>query len=350
VIRGGAATASDPSAAAAARAALEASGSAIDAIAAGFFAAAGAHPDVLFAPAVALATGVGVGARAFDGRAAQPGRGGLRPRGYVDARSVPAAAYVAVPRSLGMLTLLHGYLGRTRMRELVRAGADAAASRGASARAALLREVGSLGAVVLRARDVERALLAVGGTIAGGTLTAEDLSESLPAEAEAASSAIDDGATAIETPWPVGALARPTDAIVACDRWGAIAALAYTRAGEDGVAVPDLEVVGDAVPVRRGVPRLAPGTLLPSASPIAILQRGPFAAAVALPGKPTLDVGALAALARGTALEAVLDDLRASTNAGAAVAVSRDDRGARAVNSGVSSPEPRAAGGSYGDS
>ena len=70
MIRGAAATASDASAASAARAALESSGSAIDAIVAGFFAAAGAQPDVLLAPAVALAAGVGVGARAFDAAAA----------------------------------------------------------------------------------------------------------------------------------------------------------------------------------------------------------------------------------------------------------------------------------------
>lgn len=334
MIRGGAATASDATAAAAARAALEASGSAIDAILAGFFAAAGAQPDVLFAPSIALAAGVGVGTRAFDGRAAQPGRGASRPRGYVDAQSVPAAAHVAVPRSLGMLVLLHGYLGRTRLRELVRAGVAAAESHGARARATLLGEVGSLGAVVIRARDVERALLAAGGPVAGGALTAEDLFEAIPAEAEAVSSALDDGATALQAPWPIGAQARPADAIVACDRWGAIAALAYSRAGDDGVSVPDLEIVlgCDAVPVRRGVPRLAPGTLLPTAAPIALLQRGTFSAAVALPGRPTLDVGGLAALLRGTALEAALEEIRGKAKAENAVAVSCDERGARAVN------------------
>ncbi|MGK4004161.1 hypothetical protein WMF31_16125 [Sorangium sp. So ce1036] len=333
MIRGAAATASDASAASAARAALEASGSAIDAIVAGFFAAAGAQPDVLLAPSVALAAGVGVGARAFDGRAIQPGRGAPRPRGFVDEQSVPDAARVAVPRSLGMLVLLHGYLGRARLRELVRPGVLAAERAGASARAELLREVGSLGAVALRARDVERALLAVGGAVAGGTLTAEDLAEAVPAEVEASSIAIAAGATALQAPWPVGELARPADAIVACDGWGTIAALAYART-DDGIAVPELEIVlgRDAVPVRRGITRLAPGTPLPAAAPIAILQRSTLAAAIALTGKPRLEVSALGALLHGAALEAALHDVRRQLGAEGALAVLRDDRDARAVH------------------
>ncbi|AUX44054.1 hypothetical protein SOCE26_055140 [Sorangium cellulosum] len=333
MIRGAAATASDAAAASAARAALEASGSAIDAIVAGFFAAAGAQPDVLLAPAVALAAGVGVGARAFDGRAIQPGRGAPRPRGFVDGQSVPEAARVAVPRSLGMLVLLHGYLGRARLRELVRPGVVAAERAGAGARAGLLREVGSLGAVALRARDVERALLGVGGAVAGGTLTAEDIAEAVPAEVEAASTVLPEGATALQAPWPVGGEARPADAIVACDGWGTIAALAYART-DDGIAVPELEIVlgRDAVPVRRGITRLAPGTPLPAAAPIAILQRSAFAAAIALTGRPKVDVSALGALLRGTALETALHDVRTQLGADAALAVVRDDRDARAVN------------------
>ncbi|WP_437766888.1 hypothetical protein WMF27_22150 [Sorangium sp. So ce281] len=333
MIRGAAATASDSFAASAARAALESSGSAIDAIVAGFFAAAGAQPDVLLAPAVALAAGVGVGARAFDGRAIQPGRGAPRPRGFVDGQSVPEAAHVAVPRSLGMLVLLHGYLGRARLRELVRSGVVAAERAGATGRAALLREVGSLGAVALRARDVERALLAAGGAVAGGTLTAEDLAEAIPAEVEAASTTIAEGATALQAPWPVGDVPRPTDAIVACDGWGTVAALAYTRT-DDGITVPELEIVlgRDAVPVRRGITRLAPGTPLPAAAPIGILQRGPFAAAIALAGKPTIEVKALTALLRGAALESALHDVRTQQGASAAIAVQRDERDARTAN------------------
>ncbi|XXT14366.1 hypothetical protein WME94_29370 [Sorangium sp. So ce429] len=333
MIRGAAATASDASAASAARAALESSGSAIDAIVAGFFAAAGAQPDVLLAPAIALAAGVGVGARAFDGRAIQPGRGAPRPRGFVDGQSVPEAAHVAVPRSLGMLVLLHGYLGRARLRELVRAGVAAAERAGASGRAALLREVGSLGAVALRARDVERALLAVGGPVAGGTLTAEDIAEAVPAEVEAASTTIAEGATALQAPWPAGEQVRHADAIVACDGWGTVAALAYART-DDGIAVPELDIVlgRDAVPVRRGITRLAPGTPLPAAAPIAILQRSTFAAAIALTGRPKLEVNALVALLRGTAFEAALHDVRTQMGADGALAVLRDERDARAVN------------------
>jgi hypothetical protein len=339
VIRGAAATASDATAASAARTALEASGSAIDAILAGFFAAAGAHPDVLFGPAIALAAGVGVGARAFDGRPAQPGRGAPRPRGFVDEKSVPDAAYVAVPRSLGMLVLLHGYLGRSRLKDLVRAGIAAAESAGANARAAVLREVGSLGAVALRVRDVERALLGAGGPVAGGVLTAEDLAEVMPAEATVHASPLGNAVSALRTPWPIGELVRPAEVIVACDVWGAVAALAYTRAGE-GVAVPELELIlgRDAIPVRRGVPRVAPGTLLPAAAPIAIVQRGGTSAAVGLSRRQAIEVGGLATLLDAAMFQTTLDEVRAQAKADTAVAVLRDERDGRAIQVG-----PRAA-------
>jgi len=54
VIRGARAAASEGTASEAAQAVLDAGGGAIDAIIAGFFAAAGAHPGVLLGPAVAL--------------------------------------------------------------------------------------------------------------------------------------------------------------------------------------------------------------------------------------------------------------------------------------------------------
>ena len=53
---------------------LAEAGTAADALIAGFFAAAGARPGVLFSPVQTLIAGPGVGARAFDGRARQPGR------------------------------------------------------------------------------------------------------------------------------------------------------------------------------------------------------------------------------------------------------------------------------------
>lgn len=351
MIRGTAATATDPAAGEAARAALAAGGSAADAVIAGFLAAGGARPGVLLAPAVALVAGSGVGARAFDGRAAQPGRGAARPRGFVDVGSVPDAARVAVPRSLAMLSLLHGYVGRARLRDLARAGVTAAERAGAEARAELLRHVGAAGVAALQRRDVMRALVTVAGPVAGGTLTEQDLTDVLPADADALVTELDGGpseeagaadlpVTGLRPPWPVGAEARPAEAIVACDGRGVLAALAYAPA-DDGVPVPDLDLAlgRDAVPVRRGVPRVAPGTLLPAAAPIAILLRGRFAAAVALEGLASLDNGTVTALAhrlvleRGweTTLPAQLGEASEQAKARLARAVVRDGRDARTL-------------------
>jgi gamma-glutamyltranspeptidase/glutathione hydrolase len=329
VIRGTAAAASDRAAAEASRAALDAGGSAVDALLAGFFAAAGARAGVLLSPAVALVAGIGAGARAFDGRATQPGRGAPRPRGFVGAGRVPDAARIAAPRSLSMLSLLHGYVGRSRLRELARAGVAAAERAGAPARAALLDQIGATGAAALQRREVARALLDVGGAIAGGTLTEEDLSETLPAETEALAIEVGAATVALRPPWPVGVDARPAEVIVACDGRGLLAALAYAPSDE-GVAVPELELTLclDAIPVRRGIPRVIPGTPLPAAAPIAILRRGRFAAVVGLPGQIAIDQEIVEALAGGVAMEATLRELRS------AVAVVHDGRDARSITGG----------------
>jgi len=172
-----------------------------------------------------------------------------------------------------------------------------------------------------------------------------------PADADALVTELDGGSseeagaadlpvTGLRPPWPVGAEARPAEAIVACDGRGVLAALAYAPA-DDGVPVPDLDLAlgRDAVPVRRGVPRVAPGTLLPAAAPIAILLRGRFAAAVALEGLASLDNGTVTALAhrlvleRGweTTLPAQLGEASEQAKARLARAVVRDGRDARTL-------------------
>jgi len=352
VIRGAAAAASDSSAAAAAQAVIEAGGSAVDAVIAGFFGAAGAHPGVLFAPAIALVAGFGAGGRVFDGRAAQPGRGAPRPRGFVDDAGIPGGAYVAVPRSISMLMLLSSYLGKGSLGELARDGVTAAEAGGATARADLIRKVGAGGVLALRTTEVSRALLAVGGTVAGGALTAEDIDEAAPGEAEATATTLGEGASAITVytpPFPVpldagilgnarersptGAERGDSEAIVACDSRGLYAAIAYDPA-RGGVAVPGLEVTLGrwAVPVRRGVTRLAPGTLLPAPAPVAIAVRnGGFAAAVGLPGRQRIEIDLVAELVRGAAMETALADLREKAGGRSAVAVITDGKTARAA-------------------
>jgi gamma-glutamyltranspeptidase/glutathione hydrolase len=333
VIRGTAITGSDRAAALAGEAALEAGGSAADAVIAGFFGAAGAHPGVLLGPAIGLVAGASAGARAFDGRSAQPGRGAARPRGYVDEGSIPDAARFPVPRALAMLVLLHTAAGRAKWRDLVKPGALAAEKLGAAKRAALIRSAGDLGVMALRTRDVERALLERGGSVEGGTLTAEDLAEIRPENANARTSSIGDQVTVVGVPWDAPSGALEAEVLVACDGRGGVAALAYSPARE-GIAVDALELVvnREAAPVRRGVPRVAPGTPLAAPGPVAILSRsGGFWVAVGFPGRGSIDPEALLDLSSGLAVETALTDLRHRTGSRAAFAALRDDRTARAV-------------------
>lgn len=335
MIRGAKAAASQPAAAAAAEAVLGAGSGAVDAVIAGFFGAAGVHPGVILAPAIAIVGGFGAGGRAFDGRPAQPGSGAARPRGFVGDATIPPGARIAAPRTLGMLALLHTYRGRSSFLELARAGMAAAESAGSKPRAAFLRRVGSAGVLALRAPEVMRALVAVGGPVAGGALTEADLEGAAPVEADATAASLGDGVTAFTSPF--GAPEEPRDdaeVIVACDGRGGIAALAYIPA-RDGVPVPDLGITlgRDAVPVMRGVPRVSPGTVLPAAAPVGIVVKsGGFSVAVGLPGQRALDGTALGELVTGASAETALAGLRERLGGRGAVAVVTDGKSARALS------------------
>lgn len=339
MIRAAASTASSAAARAAAAAIIEAGGTAVDAVIAGFLAAAGERPGVLLAPAVALVAGTGAGARAYDGRSAQPGLGLARPRGFVADAAIPDAAYAAAPRSIAMLLLLHGHRGRTSLSVLARDGVAAAEAQGEKARAGLIRRVGASGVLALRAAEVARPLLAAGGSVAGGMLTERDLEEARPAETDAVTTALglDAGANVFTSPWPP-AEASPVgaEAIVACDGRGIVAAIAYAPIGA-GVLVPELGVAlaRDAVPVLRGVTRVAPGTPLAAPAPIALLGRKGFWAAVGLTGVAHLRPEALAGLAGGQALESALAELRAREEGRTALAATSDGRlGRSAISEG----------------
>jgi len=318
-----------------AQAALDAGGSAADAVLAGFFAAAGTDPSVLLAPVVALVSGGGAGARVIDGRTVQPGKGAARPRGFRTEAEIPPAAFIGAPRSLGLVALLHAARGRSGLSSLARAGVSAAEAAGATRRAALLKRVGAAGASALLAEEPRSALLAAGGIVSGGILTAEDLEGALPEDVPARESSLAGDATAISVPFdvPLGRIVE-AEVILACDARGLVAALSYVPTlPEHGVRVPELELVlgRHAHPVRRGIPRTAPGTPLEMPAPIAIVFKAGFAAAVALLGKATVDVDALGPLAEGWPAEKTLADLRDKVNAKSAMAVLRDARDARAV-------------------
>ena len=266
------ALASDEFAEGAARAELAASKSAVAAVVAGFFAAAGARPGVLLAPLTLLVAGVGVGGRAFDGRLRQPGLGAKRPRGLLPGQSVLPAVRLALPTSIAALSVALAYDRTRTLTPLAKIGARAATDSGARARAALLERVGAVGPAALTEARFVTPLLHVAGAAEGGLLAQGDFvpAADVSAEAETRRSR---GVTTLVPPW---ADAPPLEgstghAVCAVNARGVFAALCY-RDIERGIAIDELELAAAlaAFPVRRGEPRVRPGERLPAPAPATI--------------------------------------------------------------------------------
>jgi len=266
------AVATEPAAERAAAAILEEEGTVAEALIAGFLAASAVRPGVLWAPLQALIAGPGTFARAFDGRARQPGLGLPRPRGVVAQGSIPAAAHVAAPASLGALALLHAYDATLSFQKLARPALEEAKGSGAKERRAVLTKVARLGPAALRAPAVLRPLLAVAGRTEGGLLSEQDLAEVRPESALPREVPLGGERSALVSPWPAPQEpGRPVEVIVAADGRGVIGVLGYAP-DDEGILVPELGLTlnRDAVVVRRGIPRVAPGEVLPTAAPLAV--------------------------------------------------------------------------------
>jgi len=335
VIRGAISIGSNRVAEQAAAAALDNVGSAADAVIAGFLAHAGADPGVLLAPVVAIVAGVGAGARVIDGRTLQPGKGAPRPRGWKSEGEVPLAARVGVPRSLGVMTLLHASRGKTSVSQLARPAAAAAENAGALSRANLLRRFGTSGQTALRSDEFVGALVAAAGPVVGGALTAEDLETALPEDVPAMSTNVAGETAVIGLPWeaPIGRF-PDAEVILASDGRGIVVALAYVPArAEDGLSVPELGLVlsANAHPVRRGIPRTKPGTALDMPAPIAIASRGGTATAIALLGRISVQPDALEGVVDAWSTDGKLEEVRAQTKARSVIALLRDARDARTL-------------------
>ncbi len=344
--RNTAAAASDPGAQSAAETVLSSGGGAADAIAAGYFAAAGARPDVLLAPAVALVAGHAAGARFFDGRSLQPGRGAARPRGFVSESEITPGARIAIPRAVAMTLLLHSYAGRGRLREVLRPGITAAQKASAPRRTAILRAIADRGLMGFRSRDVVRAFTELGGPLAGGMVCEQDFEDLRAGEAQALEIPVEGGATAILAPRNLNEPAptrqdapppshAPVEVIVACDAWNIAAALAYMPAGP-GIAVDALElcIAPEAIPVMRGVQRVAAGTPLPVAAPIAVLQPPTgYIASVGFPGVRTVPESAWASiLTSDMPFDAALERVCAQNDYARALAALSTGKAARAYH------------------
>ncbi len=249
-------------------------GGAIDGLIGGFFAAAGALPGVLLSPVGIIVGGVGVGARVFDGRALQPGKGHQRPRGLLDNAPTPEAARAAVPRSIAALSLLHAYGATQAWSALVHHGVAEAKKCGAKQRGDLLLAIGRGGSTALRTSGIARSMEQAAGPTAGGTLSETDVHEVLPSDGPPRIVALGDGIEAGLPPWSepsdgLTEVSAQSHVIVCADRHGVVGALAFVH-DDGGVELPSfqLSLPRGGEPVRRGIPRVKPGQ--PRSAPMAL--------------------------------------------------------------------------------
>jgi hypothetical protein len=300
--RAATAVGTDATARDAAQAYLDAGGDAVGAVVAGFFAAAGEAPGVLFGAVGLIVAQVGMGVRAFDGRPRQPGLGQRRARGLAAGDPVPAAAHVAVPGGIAALLVAVRYGRSAALSKLVSGGILLAKKAGCERRAEALDAIQRLGAAALASPSISRPLIHLAGPSEGGALGLSDL-ESIP-ELDHPARAV--GATRVppwaderleslhvsDSDWQDQALRQ--HGLCASDASGGLAAFCYDNA-ISGLRVEELELLLplSAVPVRRGFPRIAPGRFLPAPVPLSIeLGEGdvPFSATVALAERPVLRV------------------------------------------------------------
>jgi hypothetical protein len=305
VRRAAAASGTDPTAEEAARAFLEAGGDAVGAVVCGFFAAAGESPGVLFGPLGLMVAQVGVGVRAFDGRQRQPGLGQRRARGLAPGDPVPVAARVAAPVGIAALLVALRYGRSVGLSRIISGGVALAKKAGCERRADVLEQIQRLGAAALASPGIARPLIHLAGPSEGGALGLGDL-ESIPELDHPARVA---GSERI-VPWSLDRL-DPTQmaegdweaqavrqhGLCACDVGGGVAVLCYDNA-ISGLRVEALELILplNAVPARRGSPRVTPGRFLPAPTPLTIeVSAGdvPLVASAALAERPPLSIRAL---------------------------------------------------------
>jgi hypothetical protein len=267
----------DPIAEEAAIAQLAQGGSAVGAVLAGFFAAAGGYSGVLLSPLTILVAGIGTGGRAFDGRLRQPGLGTKRPRGFLPEETIPPAARIAVPGAVAAAAVANAYDGAKSLGSLVKHGILRAERAGAEGRAEVLGRVRSAGQVAFSEQAFTRPFLRLAGPSEGGLVTPADFANVTDID-HAATTRQAAGSDFLEAPWSETSSSEPLPAelgigavVCAVDVRGVFAAVAYFRPS-DGLEIDDLALLAPyvAVPTQRGVPRQAPGSPLPAPAPIAV--------------------------------------------------------------------------------
>jgi hypothetical protein len=266
-----AALASDPDVEEAAKRELAQSNSAVAAVAAGFFAAAGRRADVLLGPLAVLVAGIGTGGRVFDGRLRQPGLGTKRPRGLLPDAEVPAGARVALPTGVAALTVVLAHDPERTLTQVAKVGVAAARAAGAKERQRVLERVASVGPGAFSESSFVRPLLHLASPSQGGLLGPADFVAD-PDLTLAAGERRGKAGLTLELPWADRSRLPPgSEAVVAVDSRGVFAVLGYGRV-VDGLAVEPLGLVAalDAVPVERGRTRVRPGARLPFVAALSI--------------------------------------------------------------------------------
>jgi gamma-glutamyltranspeptidase/glutathione hydrolase len=291
---------SDPVCEAVAGEELAKGATAIDAVLAGYFAAAGAYPGVLLGPVTLLLGGTGSGDRAFDGRVRQPGKNAKRPRGTLPGEEPPKASHVGVPCSVPALAVALGYGASATLARLVQGGVALARERGAERRAAVLQRVGEVGALAFSEPELSRALVRAFGAPNGGLVTPADFAK--PEGLHMPALRGDDGGM-LTAPWAAeakSAFVRGAT-VSAIDVNGLFVAAAF-ECQPEALYVEELELSAPmlAAPTLRGVPRVAPGTPIAAPAPLWInydaagsaheLWTAPGAVSIAQPGSYRLGI------------------------------------------------------------
>lgn len=269
-----------------AEARLASSCTAVEAMLAGYYALACSTSWGLFAGVTFVVAGGGVSLTFVDGRPRQPGRGVDRPKRW-DGLDAPPASRAAVPGSVAAAAAVSALFGVT-LPKGTSAGAEIARELGEKERAKLVGRIGSLGVRALTDRAFVHVL---GATILpneGHPLSAADFEEP---PVDVAKSGVVDGVFA-KAPWADDAakalgIGATTHAILTVDRRGTLAAAVIeSPEGELPLADGSASLPLAAEPLRKGIPRLRPGTPLPIGAPVRVHLEGGRADQIVLVGLP----------------------------------------------------------------
>ena len=257
--------------------------SALAAVVGAYFGAAGERPGVLLGAVSVISAGVARGPRSFDGRHTQPGLGAKRPRGFEEGSEIPEGAWLAVPRGPAACLVALAYGGAPPLRQVVKNGIAEAKRVGADGRRQLLDTLSREGAHALTSTGFVRPLIHVGGPSEGGLLTEADFAPAdemdRPLELGRGDSEPGPGGSEqrYRVPWADDPAPSPPwtmSYLAAVDTHGGFAALGFSWC-ESGTEIDAGQLLMGpcAEPVRRGVPRVAPGARVPCTAPLQILAR-----------------------------------------------------------------------------